>query len=129
MIQLIKSIHVSAVILSYTLFFARGLWMMQDSPRLRRRWVRIVPHVVDTVLLAAGVTLAILIGQYPLVDDWLTAKFIGLLVYIGLGMVALRFGRRRGTRIAAWIAAQVAFFYIVTVALTRSPLPFTVLVH
>ncbi len=124
MTALIKFIHVSTVILSYALFFTRGLWMIQDSPALRRRWIRIVPHVVDTLLLASGVTLAIRIRQYPLVDPWLTAKLIGLLVYIALGLVALRLGRRRSARIAAWVGAQAVFFYIVAVAVSRTPLPF-----
>lgn len=127
MLQLIKTIHVSTVILSYALFFTRGVWMIRRSAQLQRRWVRIVPHVIDTLLLASGVTLAVLIHQYPLVDGWLTAKLAGLIVYIGLGLVALRLGRRRGTRIGAWIAAQGVSFYIVAVAVSRNPLPFSTL--
>lgn len=123
MLELIKTVHVTMVSLSYALFFTRGVWMMRRSPRLRRPWVRIVPHVIDTLLLASGITLAALIRQYPLVDAWLTAKLAGLIVYIGLGLVALRLGRRRDTRIAAWIGAQAVFFYIVAVALYRNPLP------
>ena len=121
---LVKSIHITCVVLSYTLFFLRGVWLIQNSPRLHRRWVKIVPHVVDTTLLASAITLAIGIRQYPGVDAWLTAKVVGLLLYIGLGMVALRFGKTMRVRITAWVAAQLVFFYIVAVALTHSPLPF-----
>ncbi len=127
MLHLVKFIHVSTVILSYLLFWTRGLWMIRDPARLQRRWVRIVPHVIDTLLLASGITLAVLIHQYPLVDGWLTAKLTGLIAYIGLGLVALRLGRRRGTRVVAWISAQGVFFYIVAVAVTRNPLPFSAL--
>ncbi len=127
MLHLVKFIHVSTVILSYLLFWTRGLWMIRAPARLQRRWVRTVPHVIDTLLLASGITLAVLIHQYPLVDGWLTAKLAGLIAYIGLGLVALRLGRRRGTRIAAWISAQGVFFYIVAVAVTRNPLPFSAL--
>lgn len=77
--------------------------------------------MVDTVLLASAIALAILIKQYPLADAWLTAKVMGLLVYIGLGMVALRFGKTRVIKISAWVMAQIVFFYIVMVALTKSP--------
>ena len=118
---LVKSIHITCVVLSYTLFFLRGVWLIQGSPRLRQRWVKVVPHVVDTTLLASAITLAIGIRQYPGVDGWLTAKVVGLLLYIGLGMIALRFGKTMRTRIAAWVAAQVVFFYIVAVALTHNP--------
>lgn len=117
----LKLIHVSSVILSYSLFMTRGIWMMQGSARLQQRWVKIMPHIVDTVLLASAISLAFLIKQYPLADAWLTAKVMGLLVYIGLGMVALRFGKTRITKISAWVMAQIVFFYIVMVALTKSP--------
>ena len=117
----LKLIHVSSVILSYSLFMTRGIWMMRGSARLQQRWVKIMPHIVDTVLLASAIALAILIKQYPLADAWLTAKVMGLLVYIGLGMVALRFGKTRITKISAWVMAQIVFFYIVMVALTKSP--------
>ena len=120
----LKITHVSCVALSYALFVVRGMWMMRGSGLLQRRWVKIVPHVIDTVLLASAIALAVMLRQYPVVHGWLTAKVVGLLFYIGLGMVALRRGRTRGIRIAAWLAAQAVFFYIVVVALTRNPLPF-----
>lgn len=118
---LLKMIHVGSVIVSYTLFFLRGIWLMQNSENLHQRWVRILPHVVDTVLLTSAIILAMLIQQDPLNDSWLTAKVVGLLAYIGLGMIAMRFGKIRRTKIIAWIAAQCVFIYIVLVALTKNP--------
>ena len=123
----VKTIHVTCVATSYALFFLRGVWLMQGSPMLRRRWVKIVPHAVDTLLLISAVTLAVGIRQYPGVHAWLTAKVIGLVFYIGLGMTAFRFGKTLRARIAAWVAAQLVFFYIVAVALTHNPLPFSAL--
>jgi uncharacterized membrane protein SirB2 len=117
----VKSLHVSAVVLSYALFFLRGVWMLQGSPRLGARWVRTVPHVVDSVLLAAAVVLVLMLREYPFGTGWLTAKTIGLVVYIGLGTVALRRGRSKRVRLRAWIAAQAVFVYIVSVALTKNP--------
>lgn len=118
---LLKLIHVSSVMLSYLLFLTRGVWMIRASAQLRQRWVKIMPHVIDTVLLVSAIMLAILIQQNPLVNSWLTAKIVGLLVYIGLGMVALRFGKTRAVKISAWIMAQITFIYIVLVALTKNP--------
>jgi len=115
-------IHVSSVILSYSLFFLRGIWLMRDSANLRQRWVKVLPHVIDTVLLTSAVLLAITIQQNPLQNSWLTAKVAGLLVYIGLGMVAMRFGKSRQAKITAWVAAQCVFIYIVLVAITKNPL-------
>ena len=54
----LKSVHVSCVAVSYSLFFLRGVWALRDHVYLERRWVRIVPHVVDTLLLLSAVALA-----------------------------------------------------------------------
>jgi len=119
----LKAIHIAAVAVSYALFFARGIWMLSGSPLLAQRWVRVVPHVNDTVLLVAAIWMAIILRQYPGTHGWLTAKVAGLNVYIGLGMVALRRGRTRGVQLSAWIAAQIVFAYVVAVALSHDPLP------
>ena len=119
----LKMIHVTTAAVSYALFVVRGIWMINGSPRLTQRWVRIVPHVNDTLLLAAAIWMTVLTHQYPGTHAWLTAKLAALVVYIGLGTVALKRGKTQRARIAAWLAAQGVFFYIIAVALTRNPLP------
>jgi uncharacterized membrane protein SirB2 len=121
---LLKTVHISCVASSYMLFLLRGIWSLNGSPIMGQRWIRIVPHVVDTLLLASAIVLAFSIEQYPFVDAWLTAKVIGLLLYIALGSIALKYGRSRKIRIAAWLAAQTVFFYIVLVAISHNPVPF-----
>lgn len=120
---LIKLVHMSCAALSFSLFFLRGAWMLRAPERLQLRWVRVVPHVIDAVLLGSAVTLAVLSRQYPGVENWLSAKVAALLVYIALGMVALKRGRTRGVRTAAWLAALAVFGYIVAVARTRDVWP------
>ncbi|MBW8329992.1 MAG: SirB2 family protein [Thiobacillus sp.] len=121
---LLKQLHLATLAITLTLFVLRGIWMMAGSSRLQARWVRIVPHVNDTLLLASGIGLAVLLQQYPLVHGWLTAKLFGLIVYIALGTLALKRGRTRGQRMAAWVAALLVFAYMVTVAVTHDPFPF-----
>ena len=116
----VKYLHVSAVVLSVTGFFLRGLLMMTDSPLRQQRWIGIVPHVNDTVLLVAALTLVVLVQQYPFVDAWVTAKVFGLMAYIILGSVALKAGKSKRTRVVAWVAALAVFGYVVSVALTKS---------
>jgi len=120
----VKNLHLATLTLTLALFILRGVWMMADSPRLQARWVRIVPHINDTLLLASGIGLAVLIQQYPLVHGWLTAKLFALVAYIVLGTVALKRGKTRGLRIAAWIAALGVFGYMLAVAFAHDPLPF-----
>jgi uncharacterized membrane protein SirB2 len=120
MYETIKLIHVTSAVLSLTGFFVRGLWMLADSPRLRDRWVRIAPHVVDTILLASAIYLAVTIRQYPGVNPWVTAKVVALLAYVVLGTIGLKRGRTKRIRVVAWAAALATFAYIVGVALTRN---------
>lgn len=117
----LKLLHVGSVVVTTFGFALRGLWMLRDSPLLRHPLTRVLPHLNDTVLLAAGIGLALLLRQYPLADDWLTAKLVALLAYIGLGTVALKRGRTRRVRILAFGGALLALGYLVAVALTRSP--------
>ena len=119
-----KAVHVGAVALTLLSFLVRGAWMLQGSAMLQRRWVRILPHLVDTALLASALYLALGVYGYPAPGQgWITAKLLALLVYIGLGTVALKRGRTRAVRAAAFAGALLTFGYIVAVALTRSPLP------
>lgn len=121
---LLKTVHISCAASSYILFFLRGIWSLNGSTIMRQRWIKIVPHVVDTLLIVSAITLAFSIHQYPFVDAWLTTKVIALLLYIGLGFVALRYGRSKTVRLSAWIMAQLVFTYIVLVAISHNPWPF-----
>lgn len=120
----LKYVHVSCVIISYTLFLLRGIWMLNVSPWLQQRWVKIAPHVNDTILLLSAITLAVITHRNPFIETWLAAKIIGLLIYIMLGFIAFRLGKTRRAKIMAWMLAQVVFAYIVSVALTKNPFLF-----
>jgi uncharacterized membrane protein SirB2 len=115
----VKHLHMGCAALSGSLFLLRGVWMLRASPLLQRRWVRIAPHCIDTVLLASALVLVFWSGQYPFAQPWLGAKVIALLMYIPLGAVALK--RRNAL---AFGAALLTFGYIVAVAITRQVVPF-----
>jgi uncharacterized membrane protein SirB2 len=110
----------AAVATSYLLFVVRGVWMIRELPRLAKPAVKIVPHLVETVLLASAIVLAVMSGQYPLESGWLTANVVALVVYIILGTIALKRRQSKRTRVTAWLPAQIVFAYIVAVAITRS---------
>ena len=120
----VKTVHRTAVALSVTGFFARGLGSLLGAAWVGGRMARTVPHVVDSVLLASALLLAWTLRITPTESPWLLAKIIGLLVYIGLGVVALQPGRPAPVRAAAWIAALVTFGWIVSAAITKDPLGF-----
>src|SRR5689334_12577622 len=122
----LKALHVACATLSLTLFLLRGfvsfrgvqrgLNARDDTPR----WLRIVPHVIDTIFLGSGIVLAMRLHQYPFTDAWLTAKVLGLVAYIILGSLALK-GRDARIRASAFVAALLTFVYIAGVARTRNP--------
>jgi len=119
----LKYLHISCVVLSGAGFVLRGVWMIRGSPLLARRWVRVVPHIVDSVLLASALAMAVTSAQYPLIHGWLTAKVAGLVAYIVLGTIALKRGRTYSIRVAAFGAALLVFIYIVAVAFTKEIAP------
>lgn len=120
----IKYLHITGVALSGSFFLLRGLWMLRESDMLRRRWVRVLPHIVDTLLLGSALLMVFWSHQYPFVQPWLTAKVLALVAYIGLGTVALKRGKTKAVRRWAFMAALATFAYIMAVALTRQAMIF-----
>jgi uncharacterized membrane protein SirB2 len=121
----IRAVHVACAVVSITGFFVRGMLMLNESHWLTHRFVRVAPHVVDTLLLASAVWLAWFLGQVPFVHGWITAKIGALLAYIVLGSIALKRGRTRGIRAGAFAAALATVGYLVWVALTRDATPWS----
>ncbi|MES1954205.1 SirB2 family protein [Salinisphaera hydrothermalis] len=120
----IKTVHVTCVALSGSLFASRALWVLL-SQRALWRGLRVLPHLIDTLLLASGLTLAFLIHQYPFLNsDWLTAKVIGLIVYIALGVAVFRTPYNRAGRAVIGLLALTVFVYIVGVAFSKQPAGF-----
>ena len=117
---MIKYIHMGTAFISISLFIIRMYWMMTGSKIMNQKWIKIVPHINDTVLLIAAIILAFSAQQYPFVHGWLTAKVIALIAYILLGMYALKRAKTNQQKIIFFILAVLMFGYIVMVATTRT---------
>jgi uncharacterized membrane protein SirB2 len=123
--MIFKILHVTCAALSISGFLARG-WLKFKAPQhLQKRWIRIGPHIIDSLLLASAIVLVFQTRQYPFVSAWVTAKLLMLLVYIGFGLLTLRFARTRGQTLGGLVGACLSFSYIIAVALTRQPWPFS----
>jgi len=120
----IKTLHVTCVVISITLFVLRSVWTLQGSPMLATAWARSIPHYVDTTLFAAAIMLTLIIHQYPFQAPWLTAKVMGLLAHILLGLVFFHYKGSWAVRKGALVLSLLAFCYIVAVAVTKDPLVF-----
>ena len=116
--------HVTFVTISILLFVLRGGLMLAGSPLLRSPVLRVAPHLVDTLLLASALWLVHVLHLPFFQTPWLVAKVLGLVAYIVLGSVALREGRPRRVRVAAFAAALAVVGWIATVAVRHDPLGF-----
>ncbi|NYT59628.1 SirB2 family protein [Alcaligenaceae bacterium] len=115
----IKHLHTTAAALSILFFVIRAYWSVTESSRLQHRLVKTLPHVVDTILLLAGVTLAAMMGAN---QPWILVKIVALIAYIGVGTIAIKHGKTPKTRAIAAVVAVLIFAYIVGVAITKHPL-------
>jgi uncharacterized membrane protein SirB2 len=96
--------------------------MFTGSSLLEAKLTKILPHIIDSVLLITAILLTLILHQYPFENSWLTAKLIGLFTYIFFGSIALKRGNTPHQRIGAFILAIVCIGYIFGVALSKSPL-------
>jgi uncharacterized membrane protein SirB2 len=117
----IKQLHMSAAVLSIFFFVVRAYWSVTNSGLLQRKFVKIAPHVVDTVLLACGVILAGMLGAAAM-QPWVLTKIVLLVLYIGVGTVAIKRGKTATTRGVAAVIAIGIFAYIIGVAIRHDPL-------
>ena len=115
-------LHIGCVIVSGSLFCIRGCMVLASVPGANHMVLRSVSVVIDMTLLAAAIALTLIIHQYPFVQAWLTVKVLLLVVYIVLGVFALRRGRTRASRGVYFGAAVLVFLFIVTVARAHNPL-------
>jgi len=108
-------------LLSFTGFLIRAGWAYRASELLQQTWVRVVPHIVDTLLLILGVVLALNLSG-GLTQGWITFKLLALVAYIGFGVMTLR-GRDQVRNIGL-VGAITAFIYMLLVAFSRQAWPF-----
>lgn len=118
---ILKTLHVSCAVLSVTGFTLRGVWALRENPLREGRVAKTLPHLIDTCLLGSAVGMLVIWGVSPMALPWVMAKILALLLYIGLGMLALRFAQTFRSRLAAYVSALCMAAYIIAVALTHSP--------
>lgn len=116
-------LHKVAVLLSIVGFFGRGIGHIFNQNWVNKKPVKILPHVVDTLLILSAVGIVLVTG-FSFSDPWIVAKILGLIAYIGLGLMAFRFAKTRGQKGLYWLLALIVLFYIVAVAVHKVVWPF-----
>lgn len=121
----IKWVHYVAVLASGSLFLLRGLLMQLERPRLAMAApVRYLSYSIDTVLLTAALMLVTILPSGMFANGWLTVKLILLVVYIVLGVFALRRAQTPRMRLVCYVFALLVFAFMYSVARAHHPLGF-----
>ena len=120
------SLHLTTVVLTISLFVLRYWWRFTNNHRVQARWMRIVPHAVDTLLLLSGLGLIVVTRYIPFTANgaWLTEKLFGVIIYIVLGFIALGRHRPRSqqTGFIAFLLGLVVLYIIIKLAATKIPI-------
>lgn len=128
MYNVLKHTHISLVLLSIVLLWWRMVWRWWWPEALARaQWLRWLPHVLDTLLLASALGLCWLLQQWPFVQPWLTAKVLALFAYIIFSSLAYKRATTRSGQVLAFVLAQCCVLYIIGVALYKTPWSWLVL--
>ena len=121
--EVFKHAHKGMAYLSISLFIVRGVLMWMGSGRLHQRWLKILPHVIDTLLFVFALSMLVLLWGNPFQYAWLSVKIVAVLVYIVLGMCAFK-GKTPMVRRLAFFVALLVVTYVVMVAKTKWVWPF-----
>jgi uncharacterized membrane protein SirB2 len=118
----IRQFHIVVALLSGTLFALRGAFALGGA-----RWPMALPvkwfsYAVDTALLTAALMLLTILPGAVFANGWLTLKVSLVVVYIVLGVFALKRARTQRARLGCYLAALATFFTIYSIARAHHPL-------
>lgn len=119
-----KHLHMTIAVISVAFFTLRFAWLLLGSSHLNKKWVKISPHVIDTLLLLIGVTMAVKLSINPIEQLWLGEKLLALIAYIFTGYYTLKLAKNRPMQIIGYLGAIGWFMLIVRIAITKQTLLF-----
>mgnify|MGYP001290566999 CR=1 FL=1 len=115
----LKHLHLLTIFLSLSMFLIRGAFSLQKINWVRSKPVRLLVHTNDTLLLAAALSMCYYLQLWPFYNSaWITAKVVGLIVYVGLGTLAIR-----RANVWGYLLALLTAGYIIWVAINKQPWP------
>lgn len=114
-----KHLHMTIAVISIVLFTLRFVWSLMHSPQLQKKWVKITPHIVDTLLIALGVGMWIQLGLNPLEHMWFAEKLLAVLAYIFTGIYVLKFARNNVMKVFGYLGAMGWVMLVARVAMSK----------
>ena len=118
----IRHVHILAVILSGSLFALRGLGALAGARWPHAALLRYLSYTIDTTLLTAALMLVTILPGAMFANGWLAVKLVLVVVYVVLGVLAMKRARTRGIRVGCYVAALLVFVAIFGIARMHQPL-------
>lgn len=119
-----KHIHMTLAVISISLFTLRFIWTFTGSSKLQAKWIKITPHIIDTLLLTFGIVMTVQYSINPVEQLWLGEKLLAVIAYIFTGYFTLKLARNKPMQIIGYLGAIGWVMLIVRLAMTREPLFF-----
>jgi uncharacterized membrane protein SirB2 len=124
----IKTIHMCCALISFTGFLFRSYLMFIESKWLNHKLILVTPHIIDTVFLFSGFSMAFLLNIGLFAQGWLTMKIFLLMFYLLFVGIALSRGGAKYVRVIAFFLAIFTFVYIVGIAVNKTAISWFVLI-
>ncbi len=119
-----KHLHITLAAISVLLFAYRFLLMFIDTEKLNKKWLKILPHVIDTLLLTVGIGLAVKLGFNPTEHMWLAEKLIAIAAYIFTAYYTLKLARNKAMKILGFLGAIGWIMLALRLAMSKEALFF-----
>ena len=115
----LKQAHVGLALGSVALFAGRGVGVLLGASWPMARWLHHLSVLIDTLLISAGGLLWWMLALHPARDHWLAVKLGLIVLYIGLGSLAMKRAPSRTAKAAAFVAALACIGVVAAIALTH----------
>lgn len=114
-----KHLHMTVAAISILLFTYRFALTLIGSNKLSLKWLKITPHIIDTLLFVFGITLAVKLALNPMEQMWLAEKLLAVVAYIFTGYYTLKLARNRTMQIIGYLGAMGWVMLIVRIAMSK----------
>lgn len=114
-----KHLHMTLALLSVGLLTLRFIWLLKGSANLEKKWLKIAPHIIDTLLLLLGVGLAVKLSINPMEQLWLAEKLLAIAAYIFTGYYTLKVAKNNTMRVIGFLGALGWIMLVVKIATTK----------
>ena len=115
-----KHLHLTLAALTILLFIVRSGFVIVWPAGMRKRWMKILAHGVDGLLIVSAIALLVVMNMNPIHVGWVLAKIIGLLAYIGFSVYAFKIANTLPSRLLGIFLAGAALAYIAMVAVRKT---------